>query len=165
MTINISAELKQTFELASLRLMGKRLRTGDQWREVQDISERFAKARATADTTYRAEYETRIEVARKRLIDAAAAKDKDFTFPWARRDRFGNDAIRRQAVREVRGSHANDLALIDGAEVQALEKVLQRADDNTRLRDKVRDDFSRSTDRRDHADRRRTDTQSRRIER
>lgn len=141
-------ELRRIFDLAALRLQAKRLRTGQDWQDARAVTERFEKARAREEDAYRREYPVRVEMERRRLIDEAGSKRREFNHPFAGRDRFDKDAIQRQAERNVRGAHHARMASLDTEEARGIEAVMNRAEGKTRLKDMAQQEFARATDRR-----------------
>lgn len=148
-------DLQRTFDLAGLRREARTLATAEDWRGLQAIREKFETARQEEASRYRAEYTTRVETARKQLIDEAGRIRREHTHPWFGRDRFDKAAILRQAHRQVRADHTRALVHIDREETHALDALLERVSESTRLRGKPTEAFNQSVERRSGRDRRR----------
>ncbi|MCV2890130.1 hypothetical protein [Ruegeria aquimaris] len=104
-TTSLTAELKAHFGVASMNREANMKLTGDQWHRYRQLDEQFAKARKALNTAYFREYDTRVEMARRRLIDQAGSKNLDFKHRIFGRYAFDAGAITRQAHREVRFDH------------------------------------------------------------
>ncbi|GMG84975.1 hypothetical protein LNKW23_41910 [Paralimibaculum aggregatum] len=154
MTSRLSDEVRRTFELASRRREAKQLRTGEDWRSLQQVQVHFAKAQREEKRTFRAEYETRVEAEKQKLIDKAADQDPTPKPWWSREDKFGRAAIERQAHRNVRRAHEKSIARLEERESEALKTLMTRAAKRDRLREKTLTDFARTTDRRSGEERR-----------
>ena len=154
MSETITQQLRQAFHLASLRNEAKRARTPENWRELGQVRDRYAKLYEQEDRTFRKEYSTRVEMARKRLIDKAASKPKDFKHRWFSNDQFDKAAILRQAQREVRAHHRIQMDGLEKQETRELEAVLARAGRMSDLRDKANASFERAANRRGGSERR-----------
>ncbi len=105
MSFIISDEIKRTFDLASLKHQAARDFNAQEWKAYRKITQKFYELRRFEQRTYEIEYKTRFEVARKRLINRAGAKSKDFKHRWFGNDQFDKSVINRQAERNVRNSH------------------------------------------------------------
>lgn len=73
MALSIKGELRRTFEKASLlRDVGLVCR-GKHADEHRELVNRCSRLRDHIDTTYRNQFDTRVEIARRRIIDQAGA--------------------------------------------------------------------------------------------
>lgn len=120
MSLTIAEELRRIFDLATLRSESAELRTGRQWKAVSELSARCDHARDKERKLFASRYQTRVETARRRLIDEAAAKSFDLKPAWANDDPFSPEATLRQARREVQARHDSRLQRIDDFERQSL---------------------------------------------
>ena len=161
MGIDISEELKRTFDLAALRREAAKTLTATEWKELQNIKKTHDDTRRFENRQYEMEYRTRVEVARKRLINQAGAKSKDFKHRWFGQDRFDKAAIHRQAQRNVRNQHHQLMAGIDQQESRAIRQLLDHCEKRTQLRDKPKKDFNQAADRRLSPDRRQAQSRPR----
>ena len=148
MSFNIKDEIKRTFDLASLKHACAKDFSAQEWKEYQKIRQKFDDLRRFEQRTFELEYKTRFEVARKRLINRAGSRAKDFKHRWFGGDQFDKSAINRQAERNVRNSHAQLMAGIDKQEARETEQLLENCKKRTDLREKPKRDFSNAADRR-----------------
>lgn len=148
MTQSITQRLTDVFALASLRLQTERLTDPAQHQEVREIRERYTKTYTAEEREFRSQYATRVEVAKRKLIDKAGSKTRDLQHPWFGHDRFDRQAIHRQAQRQVRMAHTAKLDQLDRLEANELEAVLSRAADGGSAERQVKRDFLQATDRR-----------------
>lgn len=100
------------------------------------------------------QYPTRVEVARRRLIDEAAKRGVELKPWWAGDDRFDKAAIQRQAERDVRRAHERRLLRIEEAERQGLRAIVHRSMRENNMRGIAREAFDRAADRRTGLERR-----------
>ena len=152
--MSIDRDLRRAFEMASLKREAKLILTPGEWQTYRKIEDVHNAQRQLEDRRYRSEYETRVETARKRLINSAAAKGRNFTHRWFGADRFDKDAIDRQARRTVQDGHHRRLAAIDKMQAQDIRRLLQRCEKSRELSEGFTRDFSFATDRRTGPERR-----------
>lgn len=145
-------EIKRTFHLAGLRNEAAKTLNGDEWKQFQKIKRDFADLRRFEGRAYEIEYDTRLEVARKRLINQAGAKNKDFKHRWFGTDNFDKEAITRQARRVVRDDQHKLMAHLETKEAQAVDSLLEKSQHRKESREKPKRDFERATDRRQQTD-------------
>lgn len=148
MSYNISDEIKRTFDLASLKHQAAKDFTSQEWKAYRKIAEKFDDLRRFEQRNYEMEYKTRVEVARKRLINKAGSKSKDFKHRWFGQDQFDKSAVHRQAVRNVRNSHHQLMAGIDKQEARETTQLLESSEKRTMQREKPKQEFANATDRR-----------------
>ncbi len=148
MSFNISDEIKRTFDLASLKHQAAKDFTSQEWKAYRKIGQKYDDMRRYEQRTYEIEYKTRFEVARKRLVNKAGSKSKDFKHRWFGGDQFDKSAINRQAQRNVRNSHYQLMAGIDKQEARETGQLLDTCKKQTELREKPKRDFSNASDRR-----------------
>lgn len=153
--ITIEDELRRTFELASLRKEAKGIETPRQWAAVTKLRARCRDAIAREKELYASRYDTRVETARRRLIDGAARKDETLKPWWGVADRFSPAATLRQAQRDVRDAHQRRIERIDEFERGQLSIIVEQSRRENRLQGTARDDFNRTADRRTGLERRR----------
>lgn len=154
MTLDIAAEIKTAFDLASKRREAALNLNGAEWKEYQQIRRNFELLRQQENRKNLSLFTTRVEIARKALIDKAASKPRDFKARFAAADKFDAQALTRQARRQVTRQHQNNLARIDIRESEAIEALLERSVYRQKLAEKPRRDFARAADRRSGMDRR-----------
>ena len=148
MSFNISDEIKRTFDLASLKHQAAKDFTSQEWKAYRKITEKFDGLRRAEHRIFEIEYKTRVEVARKRLINKAGSKSKDFKHRWFGQDQFDKSAINRQAERHVRNSHYQLMAGIDNQHSRETAQLLNTCEKRKKLREKPKRDFTNATDRR-----------------
>lgn len=146
--ITIEDELRRTFELASLRKEATGLRTASQWAAVVKLQGRCAKAFLQEKASFARRYDTRVEIAYRRLLGEAGRPGMTLQPSWASADRFSPDAILRQAQREVRHAHQQRIDRIKDFERRQLSVIVERSRRENRLQGMARDDFNHATDRR-----------------
>lgn len=154
MNTSITGELKRSFDLASLRKEAKTLNRPEHWAEINRITTRCDKARQREERLHAAFFDTRVEMARRRLIDEAGTIGRDLKPLSFGDDRFDRNAITRQAQRLVLKSHERRLARIDELERRSLGAVVDRARQENPSPAPARDEFTRVANRRDGKDRR-----------
>lgn len=124
---DINTALRRAFELASMRKAAEALKTPEHWAEATEIGNRSRQLRETEERLFRERYDTRVEAARRRIIDEAGSRQRGFAPRWAGADRFDTEETLRQAQREVRGAHERRLGRIAGVESRALSSLLARS--------------------------------------
>ena len=127
MADHIASELRRAFELASMRKAAEMLTAPDHWAEANAIRMRSQRLRETEERLFRQRFATRVEVARRRIIDEAGTRQRSFAPIWAGADRFDAAQTLRQADREVKQAHEQRLALITRLELNATTGLLARA--------------------------------------
>ncbi|MGJ8572280.1 MAG: hypothetical protein ACSHXI_16440 [Hoeflea sp.] len=151
---NLSNQIRQTFKLASLRHEAAKNLRGEDQVAYSKVVMAYAEQRKSEIQTYQNEYQTRVEVERKRLIDKAGEKNKTFQHRWFGADKFDKAAITRQAHRNVRQDHESTLARLDRQETETVDGLLEKAGHREALREKPMRDFQKAVDRRQGQDRR-----------
>jgi hypothetical protein len=154
MTVPIQEELRHQFDLVSLRREARALRTSEQWGEVQNITKRSNRAQAQEEALYTQRYDTRVEQARKRLIDEAGAKPRHLKPGWASDDHFSPDATLRQARRDVEAAHKRRVQRIVDWERGALHGLIEQSMPENSIRGAIREDFDRVVEPRSGTERR-----------
>lgn len=139
MGLDLSKKLKPLFELASLHRDAKHLLTSQDWQTYQQIKQQHDTYRQLERQSYIQEYDTRVEVAMKRLISLAGAKTRAHKPRWAVHDRFDKKALTTQAHRNVQRQQAQVLAGIDAMEAKALSKLLKQAKGHSEATSKPED--------------------------
>lgn len=157
----IGNELRRAFHLAAMRKEYKDILTGRQRQQARELIERCDAARKREGSLYEARFLTRVEEARRKLIDQAGAIKKEFKPGWMGEDRFNKAATLRQAQRDVRAHHQRRIARIDSQESTQLSGLLTKARKENRIQGKARDAFNKTVDRRGGLERRQSRTRSR----
>ena len=148
MSIQFGKELRRIFDLAALRQEASKDLTAAQWKEFRQIKQTYDARRDFERGQHKAEYATRVEIARKRLINQAGDKQKDFKHRWFGQDRFDSSAINRQAHRNVGAQHQQLMSGIDRQEARDLHAFFDRCRLHHAQREKPKQDFNRAADRR-----------------
>ena len=121
------------------------------------IARKHDDLREVEQRNFHFEYDTRVEVASKRLINKAGAKNKDFKHKLFGSDNFDKSAIDRQAKRHVHAEHHNLLGHLEARKLIDLESLMDRSEHREALREKSISEFTRASERRQSQERRQTD--------
>ncbi len=154
MSFSISNELKQTFELATLKRQAMHGLSAQDWKAFQKITERFDGKRRFEARDYKLEYKSRVEQATRKLIDKVGGKSKDFKHRFFGRDNFDKSAIQRQAHRQVRFEYELRLSGLQFQELEEKRALLERGNPTRELKHSAKQQFESATDRRDGTERR-----------
>jgi hypothetical protein len=126
MSRDLSTELKAAYDHATMRNLAQRLKSGPQWKAVQDIQKRHQAARTTETNDYRETYDQRVAVERQALLRKRGQVRHEPRPPVAN-DRFNKSSLEHQAHKNVRNAHQQSLARIDAAETKELKTLTERA--------------------------------------
>lgn len=137
-------KLSTVFKLRSIRRVGAEMLKGSEKEAFKTIHTGFEKERLKADQFYRAEYKTRVEVERRRLIDEAGSHKKEFKPSYGMFDRFNNNDLKRQSQLNVRSDHIRTMDRLDKQELKESEGFLQKSSQ----RKKYLSDFKQTSERR-----------------
>lgn len=148
-------EVRDLFTKASLRHEAAMGLNHEDWKRYRQIVDGYEKLRRFETREYQLTYETRVEVARKKLIDAAGAKTRGLVPRLLGRDGFDRAAIDRQAHRVVLHNHEQALSRLDEAEIDRINDLLSSALRHQKRQAELKSDFEQATDRRSGIDRRR----------
>lgn len=154
--IDITKELKKTFAKAVMQHEAKSLKRAEEWKQARNITERGEAERRSFDNKYFSEYDTRIEVVRKRLINEAGKPKLNHPNP-GRRDKFDREAIERQAHREVQLDHKRVLQQSldkQGRKMNELQGKARKHNLRQQHKGKAKEQFTKASDRRKSPDRR-----------
>ena len=154
MSSSISKQLRQTYDLASLRREAAMDLSSDEWKQYQKIRETHDMSRRFEIRQYEIEYQTRLEAARELLIDKAAARSLDFKHRWFGSDRFNKSEIDRQAHRQVLSDHRRKIASLDRIEQHELTALLDEVQKRHADSEKPKRDFRKAANRRSGIERR-----------
>lgn len=156
----LQKELKQSFDLASLRHEAAQKLTGEEWKRYSEIKDRHDQTRRFVNRSYEMDKPELIAKAKRRLIDEAGSKTLDFKHRLFGADRFDKDQLHRRAVRRVEQAQSRDLGDVDRKESAELRALMERSKANQELQEKPKRDFNQAVDRRSGAERRRSITRS-----
>lgn len=145
---SISNDLKRTFGIATLRREAAKILNASEWKELQGIKKKFLNQAKFEKRAHELEYDTRVEVMRKRLSNQAGSKTRDFKRRWFGNDRFDKAAIDRQAHRLVRNQLHQSLGRLEIQETRAINALMDRSEHRQHLREKPKQDFNKKADRR-----------------
>ena len=154
MSDNITQNLRNSFDLASLQQEFKTMRKGTDFEKGTEIMKRHSLERRQIEKTYYTQYDCRVEQALKRLIDKAGGKQKTFTQRFMGADKFDKSTLLRQAHRDVQFDHKRRMRLSHNSEKSELQALSSSINKRDGLRDTVKTDFARSSDRRSGSERR-----------
>jgi len=153
MTLDITKELQKTFDKAVMQHEAKSLKQGQDWEQARTIIERGDTQRADLEDKYQQEYDTRVEIVHKRLIDEAGEFNLNHPAPGAR-DKFDSEAVNRQAHREVQRDHERVLQQSRDAQHSKMQILQETARQRDLPHGKVKEQFTQVNDRRKEPDRR-----------
>ncbi len=162
MEINFSKELKQTFNLATLRKKTKGLRSPNDWEKGNKIMNQYERETKKQTKAYYAEYDNRVSNVVKQLIDKAGAKNRDFKHRWFGNDNFDKEKLTRQAHKVVQHDHHRRMTRLEENEAIDLGKLVETIEQRDKLREKPRKDFEKAADRRKTQEHPQTQTRHRR---
>ncbi len=158
MALTLSEEVRRTFDRVALRHEAHAIQSPHQWRRADQVMQRCDKAIAKEEALFRTNYATRVEVARRRIVNAAGTARKDLQHPWVGHDRFSPEDTLRQAEREVRALHHRRIGKIQDFEARELRRIVKQSMRENNLRGEARLAFRQATNRRSGQDRRRGPT-------
>lgn len=107
---SITRDLKQTFDLASLRQRAKSLTRPADLEKVSEITKRYAREVRKQEKLYKRDYQTRFEKALEGRISKAGAKGRTFKHRLFGSDNFDKSVLIRQAHRDVQHDHSRRIA-------------------------------------------------------
>ena len=145
-TMSLTEELKAHFGLAAMNREARLNLSGAQWQQYRQMDGDFARERKALSATYTREYESRVELARRRLIDQAGSKSLNFKHRAFGRDAFDASAISRQAQREVRFDHDAQVKALAMREHGAKESFLGQCVHRQELRGSASRAFENAID-------------------
>lgn len=150
----VRAHFKPRGELYELRHKLAHIMNKDEWDAYRKVSKNFADKRIYTERAFELDYNQRFDEARQRLIDEAGSVKRRFVPKFMGSDNFDKTEINRQADKQVRDAHANDMARIDISESRELRTMLEASDSRLQQKEKPLRDFQKATDRRTGLDRR-----------
>jgi hypothetical protein len=140
--LSLTAGIREIFKKASLQhAMAKGL-NGNDWAVYRQIEEAHDERVRQAQRDHMELYETRVELAKKQLIDKAASKTQGFAPPWLGQDRFDKSAIDRQAHRMVADGHARHLTRLEDQKDQQIAELLKTANRRLTLSTEIKEQFA-----------------------
>ena len=137
-------ELLRTFELASLRSKFRNVRTSRQTNLADQLRERCDTARAKILEGYGRQFETRVEIARRRIIDKAGSRVRTLRPNGVGRDRFSPSDTLRLAQGEVRNERQSRVNRIDEFERRELHRLFEQYERENEQHGRARDAFQRA---------------------
>jgi len=143
---SITADLKTTFDLASLRHEANHLRKATDWEKSRSIREEFEQERNTQEKHYYASYDARVASVTKTLIDRKAEVNKDFKKRWFGEDAFSASMITTQAHRLVQQDHQRRVMKINEREAAALEELVSQVKQRDTALEKPKHEFNKARD-------------------
>lgn len=126
MTLDPAAELRVAYDRATMRGLAQHLKSAPEWKTVQDVQQRHARASERAETEYQETYDARVSAERQAILQRRGQNRMEVKTPFGV-DRFNSTAIERQAHRNVRNAHAQDMSRIDASEMKELKSLVERA--------------------------------------
>ena len=129
------------------------LKKGSDWEQVDRIIKSQEAQRADLNDKYRNEYDTRVEIVRKRLVKEAGEFDFNHPNPGSR-DKFDGEANIRQAQREVRHDHERVMQQSHDTQDNKILALTESARQRDLPRGMATEQFNHVKDRRNEPDRR-----------
>jgi len=149
----IKGELTRTFTLKTLRKEANRL-TGKDWKQYQSIRNRYAEAREEEIRAFNDEFDTRLEQAKKDLMNKAASPDRKLVHRWFGSDKFDPSTLERQAFRKIHEEHYAVMAKLEAGEIKDTDALIEKSGTREQEMPDLTQEFSRATDRRSGEERR-----------
>lgn len=154
MEINLSEELKRTFNLLSVRREAEALRTKEDWEALKEIRSRYKNETEHKVQEYEETYEAKTNAEVKKLMDKAGSDNLDFTHPDVANDAFKKERLIRQAHKQVQYEHEKEMGQLADNEIEEIEALIEKAQSRDALFGKAEQDFNQTVDRRDGQERR-----------
>ena len=126
MSRDLSQDLKAVYNHATMRNLAQRLKSGPEWKAIQDIQKRHETARKAETQNYRDTYDQRVAAERQALLRKRGQARHEPRPPVAN-DQFNKSTLERQAHQNVRNGHHQSLARIDASEAKELRTLTERA--------------------------------------
>lgn len=152
--MNLSSKVRLTFMEASLQREAAMGLRADDWARYREVKEQHDRRLTQESDSYRKEYDERVAVAKRGLIEQAAAKRRPFLPRFLGHDRFDRGEIDRLAHRAVRLQHQTNLEGLEASRQDQIRELLAGAKDRQELGQEMRQQFTRATNRRSGEDRR-----------
>jgi len=143
---SLTEELKAHFGTAAMNREARLNLNGAQWQQYRQMHDDFAREHKALSIAYTREYETRVEMARRRLIDQAGSKQLNLKHRSFGRDAFDASAITRQAGREVRFDHDARVKALAMREHEAKESFLGQCTHRQKMRGSASRAFENTVD-------------------
>lgn len=140
--------LHRAFKASSLKLEAERLKRPRDWASLNSLMKVHRLRVWEAQTVYRQEYSTRVEIRMRELIDQQGRKTLDHVHPQGMIDRFKPSDLLRQAQRDVRHDHERHITRLRAQREHDLDVLLTKAGRASAVRGKAKGGFNRATDRR-----------------
>lgn len=150
---SINEHLEEVFKQASATYVRNKLKSVGDEAEIMAIHREAAEKLEDITRIYHEEYDARVDAVRQRLYDEAAKVKLDHPAPFgasASRD----EAITREAHREVRLAHEADLRRTEDNAQTAFEDLLRRTEQRNQVKGTAVEAFRSASDRRSGEDRR-----------
>jgi hypothetical protein len=154
---DLRQRLHQAFKTNGRAIEAERLKRPADRSSYAALMESYRLQLWEAQEVYRQEYQTRVEVRMRELIDRRASKTVEYVHPQGMADRFNARDIRRQAERDVRHDHGKHMARLRNLRDRDLKALLHKARQKQALEGKAKDGFARVADRRTGQERRTAD--------
>ncbi|MEM1287244.1 MAG: hypothetical protein AAGH60_02720 [Pseudomonadota bacterium] len=140
-----------------MKLEGERLQRPRDWGTMREIVEGHRMRMWEAEEVYKIEYNTRVEVRLRKLVDRQGQKKRDHLHSHGMLDRFSPQDLLKQAQRDVRHDHEKHLARLRRQREQDMRGFLSKVRRKNAMQDKAKDSFNRAVDRRNGSQRRSSD--------
>jgi hypothetical protein len=151
---DLRQRLRQSFKASGLRVEAERLKRPVDRSSLSALMEAHRLKIWEAREVYKIEYNTRVELRLRELIDHQGKKTLDHRHPQGMADRFSPHDLRRQAERDVRHDHEKHMVRLRNQRAHDIKVLIDKARREQAVQGKAKDGFTRATDRRDGRDRR-----------
>lgn len=148
------SEIRALFAKAALQHEAALGLQPDDWARYRDIRSESEQLRRIETQRYEREYDTRVEAARKALIDRAGGRTRGLVPRLLGVDRFDRSVIERRAHRLVQGDFQRTLDRLEAAEDQLINDLLASAQNRAPSVKRLTEGFAEAADRRSGLDRR-----------
>lgn len=146
MSIDLTVELKRTFDLADMRHKTKGFRKAEDWEKGRSIMELHQKQAARVTEAYYAQYDTRVSQALHRLMEKAGTPKRALTNRFFQTDQFNKDLLLSQAHKDVQQDHHRRLNKIEEQEAGELGALIETIARRDAKREEIKQSFNRSAD-------------------
>lgn len=157
---DLRQRMHKAFKASSMQLEAERLQRPGDWKSMRSLVEAHRMRMWEANAVYKVEYNTRVELRMRDIMDLRGKKTFDHKHPQGMFDTFSPSDIRRQAQRDVRHDHNKHIARLRRVREHDLKVLMEKAQRKQTMQGKARDGFNRATDRR-AGDERRAQKQAR----
>lgn len=154
MTETLDTALKTLFDKASLHHAARQLPQTQEWARINQVVTRYHVLQNKLQTRQAASYKREVSQELMRLIDKAGSKEMRLIPKLFGIDRFGKEALTRQAQHNVQRAHHQACQTLSRRENRELQSALSAATSRARQAGIPTQAFQEATDRRAGVERR-----------